>query len=78
MRVIHQHRGEFTYNGVTYNSPEWRIERLVFDYNSEAVAIALFVNDVVHVDLIDIELKLSALTESNVILAIENWLEGGK
>ena len=76
MRVIHQHNGQFTHNGVTYNSPEWRVERLVFDYNSETVAVSLFMNDRLHVDLVDIELTLAALTEQNVILAIENWLEG--
>lgn len=76
MRVIHQHSGQFTHNGVTYHSPEWRVERLVFDYNSETVAVSLFINDGIHVDLIDLDLTLAALTEQNVILAIENWLEG--
>ena len=78
MRVIHQHRGQFTHNGVTYNSPEWRVERLVFDYSQPTVCVSLLINDGTHVDLIDIELTLAALTEQNVILAIENWLEGGK
>jgi hypothetical protein len=78
MRVIHQHSGQFTYNGVTYNSPEWRVEQLVFDYNQPTVCVSLLLNDGVHVDLIDIELTLPAVTEQNVILAIENWLEGGK
>lgn len=78
MRVIHQHNGQFTHNGVTYNSPEWRVEQLAFDYNQAGVSVSLLLNDGLHLDLIDIELTLAALTESNVILAIENWLEGGK
>lgn len=76
MRVIHQYNGQFTHNGVTYSSPEWRVEQLVFDYNQPTVRVSLLINDGGHLDLIDIELTLAALTEQNVILAIENWLEG--
>ena len=74
MRVIHQHTKQFTHNGATYNSPEWRVERLIFDYNLETVSVSLLIKDRVHVNLIDIEFNLPAITESNVILAIENWL----
>ena len=74
MRVTHQHSGSFTHNGATYNSPEWRVERLIFDYNSETVVVSVFINDGVRVDLIDLDVTLPAITESNVILAIENWL----
>lgn len=78
MRVIHQHSGLLNYNGVSYANPTWRTERLVFDYHSETVVVSVFISDGVRVDLIDLDLKLHAITEQNVILAIENWLEGGK
>jgi hypothetical protein len=76
MRVTHQHSGPLNYNGVIYNNPTWRTERLLFNYNSETVVVSIFINDGVRVDLIDLDLTLPAITESNVILAIENYLEG--
>jgi hypothetical protein len=76
MRVIHQHSGPLNYNGVTYLNPTWRTERLVFDYNVDTVVVSVFITDGSRVDLIDLDLRLHAITEQNVILAIENWLEG--
>jgi hypothetical protein len=42
----------------------------------ETVVVSVFISDGVRVDLIDLDLRLHAITEQNVILAIENWLEG--
>jgi hypothetical protein len=76
MRVEHKFSGPLNYNGVTYLNPTWRTERFVFDYNVDTVVVSVFITDGSRVDLIDLDLRLHAITEQNVILAIENWLEG--
>jgi hypothetical protein len=76
MRVEHIFARNFTHDGATYTRPMWRVEGLSFYYHEPTVKVFLFVHDEDgKMQLIDIDLELDSLTESNVILAIEAWLD---
>lgn len=76
MRVEHEFSGSFTHGGEVYKRPTWRIEGLSFYYHEPTVKVFLFVHDEDgKMQLIDIDLELDSLTEGNVILAIESWID---
>jgi len=76
MRVEHQFNANFTHGGVTYKHPTWRVEGLSFYYHEPTVKAFLLVRDEDgKMQLIDIDLELTSLTEANVVLAIEAWLD---
>lgn len=76
MRVEHKFSGSFTHGGAVYKRPTWRVEGLSFYYHEPTVKVFLFVHDEDgKMQLIDIDLELTSLTEANVILALEAWLD---
>ena len=76
MRVEHIWNKTITHNGESYINPTWRVEGLSFYYHEPTVKVFMLINDSEgKMQLLDIDIEIPSLTEANVILALESWLD---